>query len=240
MNKLKWKKLKKLKRQYNDEKKGYHQRQYDILGNTMAIVVELRSDESAVKTFLKFSGNKNRPTKSKKTEEWLTAAVVAYVTGAKSENAIKLAWKRARVLDHLHDVDGIPPEKIADAIRSRRGIEAIAKEAARENPRRPRDEKGKEEAVSAAKKSPFKFANTCKESTGDNADEAGDWDGPGDVDDPPAGGDSQIVARISSALHAKLMAIKPKRRVKIIGVRIKTDDWTDCVLEVQDVSRLKD
>ena len=35
------KKLKKLKRDYSNERKGYRDRQYDILADTMAIVVEM-------------------------------------------------------------------------------------------------------------------------------------------------------------------------------------------------------
>jgi hypothetical protein len=240
MDNSKLKKLKKLKREYSDEKEGYHYRQYDILGETMAIVVGIRSDEPAVKAFLRLSGKKIPPAKSKKVEDWLTAAVVAYVTAAKSQNAVKLAWKRARVLDHLHDVHGIPPEEIADQIRSRGGIESIAKEAIKENPRRPKAEKRKEKESSAAKKNPFKSANARKESTDDDVDGAEDWDAPGDDADPPGGDDSQIAVRISPALRAKLLAIKPNRRVKMIGVRIDADDWPDVVLEAQDVRRLKD
>lgn len=239
MKNLKLKKLKKLKSDYNNERKGYRYRQYEILANTMAIVIELRSDGSAVKAFLKLSGKKNPPTKSKKIEEWLTAAAVAYVTAAKSENAIKLAWKRARVLDHLHDVHGIPPEEIADAIRSRGGIEAIAKEAVKENPRRPKAEKGKEKASSAAKKNPFKSANAHKESAGDDVDGAEDWDAAGDDADPPGGEDSQIAVSISPDLHTKLHAIKVGRRVKLIGVRAEKADWVDVMLEVQAVRLLK-
>jgi hypothetical protein len=91
----------------------------------------------------------------------------------------------------------------------------------------------------APKKNPFRSANAHKEGTGDDVDGAEDWDAPGD-DDQPGGEDSQIAVRISPALRAKLLAIKSKRRVKMIGVRIDTDDWLDVVLEVQDVRRLKD
>jgi hypothetical protein len=128
----KLKKLKKLKRDYNSELKGYHDRQYEILADTMAIVVELRSDQSAIKAFLKLSGKRPSKTNLEKSENWLTSAVVAYVTGAKSENAIKLAWKLARGLEHLHDFHGISPENIAAEIRTRGGIEALASLAAEE------------------------------------------------------------------------------------------------------------
>ena len=120
----KLKKLKKLKRDYSNERKGYRDRQYDILADTMAIVVELRSDQSAVKAFLKLSGKKSPKETLEKYENWLTSAVIAYVTGAKSENAIKLAWKRARGLEHLHDFHGISTENIAAEIRTCGGIEA--------------------------------------------------------------------------------------------------------------------
>jgi hypothetical protein len=105
----KLKKLKKLKRDYGNERKGYRDRQYDILADTMEIVIEIRRDEAAAEAFSRLS-EKMRPTGSQDSKSWITGAAVAYVTGAKSKNAIKIAWKRARVLDHLHDFHGIPPK----------------------------------------------------------------------------------------------------------------------------------
>jgi hypothetical protein len=237
-----WKKLKKLKTDYKNERKGYRYRQYEILANTMAIVIELRSDESAVEGFLKLSGKKIEPTKAKKLEDWLTSAVVGYVTGAKSENAVKLAWKRARVLDHLHDDHAIPPGEIADAIQSRGGLEAVATSAAQENPRRSKTGGGTKnggKTISSIKKNPFKSANAHKESTGNDADGAEDWDAPGDDDDPSGGEDSQIAVSISPDLRTKLHAIKVGRRVNLIGVRAEKADWVDVMLDVQEVRLLK-
>jgi hypothetical protein len=82
--------------------------------------------------------------------------------------------------------------------------------------------------------------NVHKESASDDANGTEDWDAPGDEDDQPGSEHSQIAVRISPALRAKLLAVKSKRRVKMIGVRIETDDSLDVVLEVQDVRRLKD
>jgi len=232
------KKLKKLKTEYKNELKGYRYRQYEILANTMAIVVELRSDDSAVRAFLRLSGKKSPPAKCKNVEDRLTAAVVAYVTAAKSGNALKLAWKRARVLDYLYDVHAISPEMIADEIRSRGGIEAIAKDAMKEKPRRPKAEKGKEKAKSAtAKRSLVKSASAEKLSFNDEAD---DWDAPipDSGRDRLGGEDTEIKVRISPELRAKLMAIKADRRVKLISVRIDTDDCLDVVLEATAVRRL--
>lgn len=238
MKNVKLKQLQRLRREYDKERKDYHHRQYDILADTMATVVELRSDESAVKAFLKLSGKKSPPVKSKKVEDWLTAAVVTYVTAAKSENAVKLAWKRARVLDYLYDVHAISTEKIADEIRSRGGIEAIAKEAMKENPRRPKAQN--EKAASAANKSPFKSTNAHRESASDDTNGAEDWDALSNKGHQRGGEHSQIAVHISAALRAKLLAVKSTRRVRMIGVRVDTDDWLDVVLEIQDVRRLKD
>jgi hypothetical protein len=217
-------KLKKLKSDYKNERKGYRYRQYEILANTMAIVIELRSDESAAKGFLKLSGKKIAPTKAKKTDKWLTAAAVAYVTGAKSESAVKLAWKRARVLDYLHDFHGIPPEDIAAEIRKRGGIEAVARLAAEEDPLRPKS-KSDAEKIDGTKagfgKGPrahIKSASADEHVSGANLDD--------DLDDNADSStleEGTMLVRISGDLRAKLEEVGEGKPAKLIGTR--AGDW---------------
>ena len=229
-------KLEKLKHKLSNAKKGFRLTKYDIVEGVMQSVIDMRSDADALKEFIQRNGigpkKLNNPDKS-----WITVAAFTFVSGE------ELGWKCARVAEFLYDIKKVPIDQIAEQIRKLGGIEKIVRLAAEENPRQLKDpvgiKKGRK-ASSAVKKKLLKFAKARKESTGDDADGVDDWDAPGDVDDPPGGKDSQIAVRISPALRTKLLTIKKKRRVKVIGVRIDADDWPDAVLEVQDVRRLKD
>jgi hypothetical protein len=202
----------------------------------MAEVVRLRSDKDALEAFVVAAGIERSESESQN-KKWITLAAVSFVTHNK-----QLAWKGARVLEYLYDTKKVPLNKLASRIRNQGGIEKIVKIAAEEDPRHRKDPGGVKKGsktIPAPKKNPFKSANAGKERAGDDADGAKDWDEPRDEENP-SGGDDQITVRISSALSAKLLAIKPKRRVKVIGMRVDKEDWSDIVLEVQDVRRLKD
>jgi hypothetical protein len=147
------------------------------------------------------------------------------------------------VLDHLYDDHAIPPERIAEAIQSRGGLEAVASSAAKVNPRRSKSADGikiREKSSSSSKKNPFKSSKGDQAKKGDDIDGTEDWDAPGEDAAPPDEEDSEIVVRISPALRAKLLAIKSPQRVKMIAARIDTDDWLEVVLEAEDVRRIKD
>jgi hypothetical protein len=95
----------------------------------------------------------------------------------------------------------------------------------------PGGQKGK--VSSAAKRNPFESSHADKASADNDVEtDENDWELPSR--------DDQIAVRISPALRAKLMAIKLDRRVKMICVRIDSEDWIDVVLEVREVRRLKD
>jgi hypothetical protein len=230
-------KLEELKRRLNKAKKGFRLEKYDITEETMESVINMRSDTTALKEFVE--RNDIDPKKlTNANRSWITSAAFTFVSNGEEQG-----WKCARVAEFLYDFKKVPINQLAEQIRKLGGIEKIVRLAAEEDPRQlknPGGIKKGSKARSAVKKNPFKSANAHKASTGDDADGAEDWDGPGDDAGPPGGEDSQIAVRISPALLAKLLAIKSKRRVKMIGVRIDTDDWVDVALEVQDVRRLKD
>jgi hypothetical protein len=229
-------KLEKLKRTYKKAKKGFRLAKYDMVQGTMESVVEMRSDADALKEFVE--RNDIDPKKLDSPDKnWITVAAFTFVSG---EN---LGWKCVRVAEFLYDFKKVPINELAEQLRKLGGIEKVVSLAAEEDPRQLKDPGGIKKgskASSAVKKSSLKSTNARKEITGDDADGAEDWDAPGDDDDPPSGEDSQIAVRISPALRTKLLAIKSRRRVKMIGVRIDTNDWLDVVLEVRDVRRLKD
>jgi hypothetical protein len=228
--------LEKLKFKLSKAKKGFRLTKYDIVEETMESVIDMRSDTDALKEFVERNGIDPKKLNNVN-KNWITLAAFTFVSGE------DLGWKCARVAEFLYGIKKVPINQIAEQIRKLGGIEKIVRLAAEKDPRQLKDPGGIKKggkASSAVKKKLLKFAKARKESTGDDADGAVDWDAPADVDDLPGGEDSQIAVRISPALRTKLLAIKVKRRVKVIGVRIDADDRLDAVLEVQDVRRLKD
>jgi hypothetical protein len=237
---LKLKKLKKLKRDYAAERQGYRDRQYKFLGETMAVVVGMRSDRKALNAFLKLSGKSSPRRDPNKPEDWLTSAAVAYVTGAKSESAIKLACKRARALDHLHDYHRVLPKNIATEIRARGGIEAVANLAAKEDPRRSKAQ-SEMNAASKSKKRGLRGIERRDEERPDDLDGElvgnSDWPpGNDDADDD----DDMVPISLGLDLRTKLQAIEVGRRVKLIGIRSEDDGGDNAVLKVKKVILLKE
>jgi hypothetical protein len=139
-------KLRKLRRQFKTERTGYHGFVHETMASAMGVILKLRSSNRSLRRFLKLTKVKRTASRDDQSQSWITQAVMVYVTDAKSKNAMKLAWKRARVLDHLHDFHGISPKKIPAQIRQRGGIEAIIRLAAKENPRRPSNAVAKEDS----------------------------------------------------------------------------------------------
>jgi hypothetical protein len=93
------------------------------------IVLLLRGDAKLQKRFIRHAKLK------KSNRDRIATEVMAYVMGVKTEPARKLAWKRGRVLEFLHE-QGVKSGKIASEIKTRGGIEAIYKHAAKLTPRR--------------------------------------------------------------------------------------------------------
>jgi len=118
----------------------YRNWKYELLASTMKVAVELRSEANLPK-FL-------RPWRSKlldgssQVAASLTASVLAYVTGARTPNSVKLAWKYARVLEYLHDKKKVPLAHLAREMKVRGGIERLTGLAAQENPRRKKNDVG--------------------------------------------------------------------------------------------------
>jgi len=229
-------KLEELKLRLKKAKKGFRLTKYDIVEETMESVINMRSDADALKEFIE--RNDIDPKKLKHANKsWITLAAFTFVSSGEDQG-----WKCARVSEFLYDFKKVPINKLAKQIRKLGGIEKIVRLAAEEDPRQlkdPGDSKKGSKDSSAVKKSSLKTADAHKESTDDDADGVEDWDAQGDDDNPPDDEESQIAVRISPALRTKLLAIKSKRRVKLIGVRIDTDGWLDVVLEVQEVRLVK-
>lgn len=122
-----------LKDQYRKRKNDYRRWRYEALASAMKIVVELRKGGDFP---AKLRRLQKRLVKSGSRSSSLTAAVLAYITGGRSENAFKIAWKWARVIEFLHDHKKVKIARLAKEIGLGGGIESLAREAAKENPRR--------------------------------------------------------------------------------------------------------
>jgi hypothetical protein len=237
--------LRRLKREFLNELKGHNDKKRCILAKAMSAVVEMRSDPSALNSFLLLA-KAERP-KSKKagtSNHWITKLVVTYVTNAKSEQAQKIAWKYVRVLEHLYDFHKVPIEDIPGEIRKRAGIEAVVNLAAKENPLRQKSAKaantvhGTKKTIHppATGKLGFDEGRGGAKAISAAASSADDWD-----DEPehnpshssPTRPDNMVV-RISDTLTAKISGIPVGGRLKLIGRR--TDPWgEDPPFEVEKV-----
>lgn len=221
--------LKKLKRQFQKERKGYREAKYQILASAMAEVVKLRSDEDELEAFIVATGAE-RPTVESQSRSWITVAAVSFVTHNR-----QLAWKGARVLDYLYDVREISLDNIAQEIREQGGIEKILKIAAEEDPRREEANETDEEENEAHQEE--EAEPSCGKPKKRGLGPKSETKAPDISEDSSE--QSEIAVSISPELRTKLDAIKVGRRVKLIGVRAEQADWVDIMLDVQEVRLLK-
>jgi hypothetical protein len=219
-----------------------------ILAQAMSAVVEFRSDQSALEGFLRLSEAERPKKDGGKSKSWITTAVVVYVTNAKSENAKKLAWKYARILEHLHDFHQIPIHDIPAEIRDRGGIEAVVRLAAEENPIRQKDESdtkkddyiGKQKCKLGSKKLSAKLPKSAvvdRSSFDDDTDDESNVKADASGASGRTGSDDYDTLRVSidHRLRRKLLGLAVGRRVKLIGIR--TDEGGQgSVFEVRKVA----
>jgi hypothetical protein len=161
----------------------------------------------------------------------LAKAVMVYVTDAKSQNAKKLAWKRARAVEHLHDFHGVPVGNIAAEILKRGGVEAVVRLAAEEDPIRPskrdaENEGGTKIGKAGFGKGPRTQINAA--SADDHVSGEDSNDEPDDKPDPSSLEEGTMRVAISDHLRAKLEAVAKGQSVMLIGMR--TDDWEEPLL----------
>jgi hypothetical protein len=126
---------------------GCREQIYGSMAEAWLVVLLLRKDKKLQREFVRRAKLKVAA-KGKKALKVVTE-VMAYVMGAKTLPRRKLAWKRGRVIQFLHG-QGIKITKIAAEIKSQGGIEAVYKQAVKQQPRR---EKVPADAKTSAKKS---------------------------------------------------------------------------------------
>ncbi|WP_338691750.1 hypothetical protein V5279_36100 [Bradyrhizobium sp. 26S5] len=205
--------VKALRREYKEDRAGYRKKKYRRLAEAMALVVQLRGDAAETKAFYELADKKLPKVPGSNLRKNLTAALICYVTCAKSENAVKQVWKQARALDYLIDDQGVDPKDIATEIPKRGGIEAIVKAAAQDSPRRNRIAKSKKSKA-----------------------EQDDWD---ELDTDEKQDLTTVTLQLNTKLLAEVMGVKASRRIKLICTRLDHDPSSPAVAEIQRVRRLK-
>jgi hypothetical protein len=204
--------LNSLKQEYKTNRDGYHKQAYSSMAKAMSVALLLRANKKLKRKFIRHVRPKSDG-KGGSASINLVTEVMAYVMGAKSESQRKIAWKRGRVIEFLHD-QGIKIAKIAGEIQSRGGIEAVYTQAAKLKPRRDRGSAGTKTRV---KKSAAVIATSSHKSDRDKPDR----DEPDSVNEkPPATtrrNDRQVIMPILINLSDRdlLYDLPAKSRVKI-------------------------
>jgi hypothetical protein len=196
----------------------YRQQVYGFMARAWLIVLLLRKDKDLQRKFIRRAKLKV-PGKGKVAFKVVTE-VMAYVMGAKTETARKLAWKRGRVIEFLHD-QGIKIAKIAAEIRSRGGIEAVLKEAAKRQPRRDKGSPGKKTNV---KKAAAIFAMSGHKSDRDTPDRDESDSMTARSSGTSQRNDGQVIMLMPMLIKLSdrdmLEELPAESRVRIVGTRI--------------------
>ena len=228
-------KLKELQATFIDDRQAHRQTVYLTTTKAFRVSVKLRSSPSAVRAFFELAGEKRPSTKNETSQNAkITHAVIAFVTGAKSKKARKLAWKRARALSYLYDMKSVPLAKLPGEIARRGGIEALVKLAARNDSRRSKIEEKdtRKERDSWDDDDDVKTASKKASSRAAMGPASKDsWD----MDVKPSKGGPLL--DISRQLREKLKRIEVGRRVKLIGIRTDEDQ---AILQVLRVIAIKE
>lgn len=130
-----------LKLELRNARSGYHQEVYRVMAKGLAIALGLRANKKLARNFVRRV--RPRPADRKKDGAAINffTEVMVYVMDAKSDSGRKLAWKRGRVIEYLHE-EGVEIENIPSQIKGRGGIEAILKQAVKAQPRRDKSSAG--------------------------------------------------------------------------------------------------
>jgi hypothetical protein len=143
---------------------GYREQVYGLMAKAWLVVLLLRKDKKLQRKFVRRA--KLKIAAKGKTALKVVTEVMAYVMVAKTASERKLAWKRGRVIEFLHS-QGIKIAKIAAEIKSRGGIEAVFKQAVKQQPRRDTGSVG---TKTGAKKSKPLVVKTRDKQDRDTAD----------------------------------------------------------------------
>ena len=195
--------------------RGYREQVYGFMAKAWLIVLLLRKDKELLRKFIRRA--KLKVAAKGKAVLKVVTEVMAYIMGVKTESGRKLAWKRGRVIEFLHD-QGIKISKIAAEIQSRGGIEAVLKQAAEQKPRR---DKVHSDTKNSVKKRETVVAKSSHKQDRDESDSANTG-----LPATTRRNDGQVVMPVLVNLSDRDMLVGPPvgSRVKIFATRINQKD----------------
>lgn len=219
-----------LKNEYKKNLSGHNERTYTLMARALRVALFLRSNKKEEERFL-------HRVKTKRSSGGVPINVVTeamvYVAGATSESARKIAWRRGRVIEFLHNA-GIKVSKIASEIRTRGGVNAVLKQATKENPRRQNMAPG-DTAGSRVTKPPM-VKTSDKERDTSGSDDA-------KVSEAKAArgaqrNDGKVIMSVLIDLSDRdmLLELPPRSRVKMYAT---CGSQTQAKIEVSEVKKLK-
>ena len=198
------KRLRKLRREYRESLRGYRVNLYSVLGRAFLIANGLAGDEKAQKEFCEATGVRIPSERPGQAVAPLTVAVIAFVSGARSPAAEKLAWKRARALEFLYAGKEFEINKVAVDIKRAGGIESLARKAASQKSQVKRSPKPNAKAGAPAKgtEAAPSFASVD------------DW-----CEDPSDDMGRELKISVPDKHRRKVLAMDVGQRVRLIGKR---------------------
>jgi hypothetical protein len=223
--------LESIRRKLKKARGGYYEEVYSEMASALPIALLLRSNKRLKRKFLSEVESKRG---SGGVPINIVTEVMVYVMDASSESRRKLAWRRGRVIEFLHD-QGVKIGKVAAEIKARGGISAVLKQATEKDPRR---EKVPADAKNVAKKSKPLVVKTRDE-------EDRDTSGSDESDVTPARSaegsrrnDGQVIMPVLITLSDRdmLFDLPVKSRVKIYATR---GSQKQAKIEVSNVKKLK-
>ena len=140
---------------------------------------------------------------------------MVYVIGAKSESKRKRAWKYGRAVQYLSEI-GIPLGDLEREVKKRGGLEAVAKEAAQQQPRRRKNT----ESASATTRSAPKL-DLPKRAAGIQTGEAASNRSGNAARDLPNDQKTSLLIEIQMSDLDELRELKPGERIKLITTRLR-------------------
>jgi len=126
-------KIQTLQKQFKKVRSGYREDIRRITCEAYKVAIKIRKSSTKKKNFCELAGIRRRVQLRKGFD--IARSVMVYVMGARTKSQLQLAWKRTRAVQYLHD-DGVKLIDLEAEIRKRGGLESVAREAAKKDPRR--------------------------------------------------------------------------------------------------------
>jgi hypothetical protein len=143
--------LETLRKQFQAQYKGHRSQIISLTCRSFQAALEIRKSSKRRKAFFMLA---NIPSKGRDRLNIVTEVLVYAMSGDESEKKRKLAWKRSRAIQYLHE-SGVAVRKLEREIVRRGGIEALVREASKVKPRRTASV---HDSASHASKKPIKNA----------------------------------------------------------------------------------